>query len=199
MWSSSLRVDRCCKQVKLREAKIIKNINLSGWAGLDGTSPNFLYQVEQNSIYWPPEFIDQSGKNGLFANMSILKRQKFRNFSQFLPLTTLYIFTYKINKLLVWPINSGSDWGTIILKKFLFGCNFFNNLSSCPVWVILESAQWDLFKKTTFCGFIALLNKVLDFGGQLFNKLSFLLSFNIGTVFYFIRNVSFCPAPTTWC
>ena len=32
-------------------------------------------------------------------------------------------------------------------------------------------------QKTTFCGFIALLNKVLDFGGQLFNKLSFLLIF----------------------
>ena len=31
-------------------------------------------------------------------------------------------------------------------------------------------------QKTTFCGFIALLNKVLDFGGQLVNKLSFLLA-----------------------
>ena len=30
-------------------------------------------------------------------------------------------------------------------------------------------------QKNTFCGFIALLNKVLDFGGQLVNKLSFLL------------------------
>ena len=26
------------------------------------------------------------------------------------------------------------------------------NLSSCPVWVILESAQWDLFKKPLFVG-----------------------------------------------
>ena len=31
-------------------------------------------------------------------------------------------------------------------------------------------------QKTTFCGFIALLNKVLDFGGQLVNKLSFILA-----------------------
>ena len=31
-------------------------------------------------------------------------------------------------------------------------------------------------QKTTFCGFIALLNKVLDFGGQLADKLSFILS-----------------------
>ena len=30
-------------------------------------------------------------------------------------------------------------------------------------------------QKTTFCGFIALLNKVLDFGGQLADKLSFIL------------------------
>ena len=30
-------------------------------------------------------------------------------------------------------------------------------------------------QKTTFCGFIALLNKVLDFGGQLVNKLIFIL------------------------
>ena len=30
-------------------------------------------------------------------------------------------------------------------------------------------------QKTTFCGFIALLNKVLDFGGQLANKFSFIL------------------------
>jgi hypothetical protein len=28
-------------------------------------------------------------------------------------------------------------------------------------------------QKTTFCGFIALLNKVLDFGGQLANKFRF--------------------------
>ena len=30
-------------------------------------------------------------------------------------------------------------------------------------------------QKTTFCGFIALLNKVLDFGRQLVNKLSSIL------------------------
>ena len=30
-------------------------------------------------------------------------------------------------------------------------------------------------QKTTFCGFIALLNKVLDFGGQLANKFRFIL------------------------
>ena len=30
-------------------------------------------------------------------------------------------------------------------------------------------------QKTTFCGFIALLDKVLDFGGQLVNKFSFIL------------------------
>ena len=30
-------------------------------------------------------------------------------------------------------------------------------------------------QKTTFCGFIALLNKVLDFGGQLADKMRFIL------------------------
>ena len=33
-------------------------------------------------------------------------------------------------------------------------------------------------QKNTFCGFIALLNKVLDFGGQLADKLSFILVCN---------------------
>jgi len=31
-------------------------------------------------------------------------------------------------------------------------------------------------QKTTFCGFIALLKKVLDFGGQLADKFSFILT-----------------------
>ena len=33
-------------------------------------------------------------------------------------------------------------------------------------------------QKTTFCGFIALLNKVLDFGGQLADKFCFILYFS---------------------
>ena len=34
-------------------------------------------------------------------------------------------------------------------------------------------------QKTTFCGFIALLNKVLDFGGQLADKFSFILLYGM--------------------
>ena len=37
-------------------------------------------------------------------------------------------------------------------------------------------------QKTTFCGFIALLNKVLDFGGQLANKFRFILVLKYSTV-----------------
>ena len=39
-------------------------------------------------------------------------------------------------------------------------------------------------QKTTFCGFIALLNKVLDFGGQLVNKLSSILVFYSTSTWY---------------
>ena len=43
-------------------------------------------------------------------------------------------------------------------------------------------------QKTTFCGFIALLNKVLDFGGQLVNKFRFILLSSTGILFFgFVR------------
>ena len=43
-------------------------------------------------------------------------------------------------------------------------------------------------QKTTFCGFIALLNKVLDFGGQLANKFRFILVYPApGYTYYLVQ------------
>ena len=53
-------------------------------------------------------------------------------------------------------------------------------------------------QKTTFCGFIALLNKVLDFGGQLVNKLSFILAI-IPTRSYFCCSNFWLPASWDVC